>query len=154
MVSFAGRGEMVPNENCFCEIDPRVVDSYGIPVLRFHWKFTDYEYKQAKHMQDTFREIIHEMGGTPMGSMPSRERQYGLANGGRIIHEVGATRMGNDPKTSVLNSNCQAHEVKNLFVCDAAPFVSNPDKNPTLTIVALAWRTAEYLAEELRKGNV
>jgi choline dehydrogenase-like flavoprotein len=54
----------------------------------------------------------------------------------------------------VLNKHCQAHEVKNLFVADAAPFVSNPDKNPTLSIIALAWRTAEYLAEEMRKGNV
>jgi choline dehydrogenase-like flavoprotein len=63
-------------------------------------------------------------------------------------------RMGDDPKTSVLNRYCQSHEVKNLFVADGAPFVSSPDKNPTLTICALAWRTAEYLAEEMRKGNV
>jgi choline dehydrogenase-like flavoprotein len=62
--------------------------------------------------------------------------------------------MGDDPKTSPLNKYCQAHEVPNLFVADGAPFVSNPDKNPTHTIVALAWRTAEYVAEELRKGNV
>jgi choline dehydrogenase-like flavoprotein len=74
--------------------------------------------------------------------------------GGEIIHEVGAIRMGDDPKTSALNRYCQAHDVKNLFVADAAPFVSNADKNPTLTICALAWRTAEYLAEELRKKNV
>ena len=62
--------------------------------------------------------------------------------------------MGDDPRTSPLNRYCQGHEVKNLFVADAAPFVSNADKNPTHTIVALAWRTAEYLAEEMRKGNV
>jgi choline dehydrogenase-like flavoprotein len=62
--------------------------------------------------------------------------------------------MGDDPKTSPLNKFCQAHEVKNLFVADGAPFVSNADKNPTHTIIALAWRTAEYLAEEMRKGNV
>jgi choline dehydrogenase-like flavoprotein len=62
--------------------------------------------------------------------------------------------MGDDPKVSVVNKYCQAHDVKNLFVADAAPFVSNPDKNPTLTICALAWRTAEYLAEEMRKQNV
>ena len=74
--------------------------------------------------------------------------------GGTIIHELGTVRMGKDPKTSALNRYCQAHDVKNLFVADAAPFVSNPDKNPTLTICALAWRTAEYLAEEMRKGNV
>jgi choline dehydrogenase-like flavoprotein len=53
-----------------------------------------------------------------------------------------------------LNQYCQAHEVKNLFVCDAAPFVSQPDKNVTLSIVAFAWRASEYLAEEMRKGNV
>jgi choline dehydrogenase-like flavoprotein len=63
-------------------------------------------------------------------------------------------RMGNDPKTSALNQYSQAHEVKNLFVGDAASFVSNPDKNPTLTINALTWRMSEYLAEEMRKGNV
>ena len=62
--------------------------------------------------------------------------------------------MGNDPQTSPLNKFSQSHEVRNLFVADAAPFVSNADKNPTHTIIALAWRTAEYLAEEMRKGNV
>src|SRR5262249_7473748 len=77
-----------------------------------------------------------------------------ISAGGEIIHEVGAARMGNDPGASVVNRYCQAHDVKNLFLADAAPFVSNPDKNPTLTITALAWRTAEYLAEEMRKGNV
>ena len=77
-----------------------------------------------------------------------------ISRGGAIIHEVGTVRMGDDPQTSPLNKFCQAHEVKNLFVADAAPFVSNADKNPTHTIVALAWRTAEYLAEEMRKGNV
>ena len=77
-----------------------------------------------------------------------------ISRGGAIIHEVGTVRMGDDPQTSPLNKFCQAHEVKNLFVADAAPFVSNADKNPTHTIIALAWRTAEYLAEEMRKGNV
>ena len=62
--------------------------------------------------------------------------------------------MGDDPKKSALNKYCQAHDVKNLFVADAAPFVSNPDKNVTLSIVAFAWRASEYLAEEMRKGNV
>ena len=85
---------------------------------------------------------------------PPRRRRPPISRGGAIIHEVGTVRMGDDPQTSVLNKYCQAHEVKNLFVADAAPFVSNADKNPTHTIVALAWRTAEYLAEEMRKGNV
>ena len=77
-----------------------------------------------------------------------------LSRGGGIIHEVGTIRMGNDPGSSPLNKFCQAHDVRNVFVADGAPFVSNPDKNPTHTIIALAWRTAEYLAEEMRKGNV
>ena len=62
--------------------------------------------------------------------------------------------MGNDPKKSALNKYCQSHDVKNLFVCDAAPMVSNPDKNVTLSIIAFAWRASEYLADEMRKGNV
>jgi choline dehydrogenase-like flavoprotein len=154
-VSFAGRGEMIPNADSYCELDPAVVDKWGIPVLRFHFKFSDHEINQAKHMQETFRAIIAEMAGTPMTSeIPSRERQHGLAPGGRIIHEVGVTRMGNDPSTSVLNKNCQAHDCKNVFVADGGPFVSNPDKNCTWTILALALRTSEYIAEQRKTGTI
>ena len=153
-VSFSGRGEMVPNDETYCEIDPKVVDTYGIPVLRFHFRFTDHEYRQAKHMQETFREIIHEMGGTPLSPMPSRAEGYGLENGGRIIHEVGTTRMGLDPKTSVVDATCRAHDVKNLFIADGGPFVSNADKNVTWTILALAMRTSEYIAEQKNQGTL
>jgi choline dehydrogenase-like flavoprotein len=92
-------------------------------------------------------------GGQPAAQAAGTARPP-ISRGGAIIHEVGTVRMGDDPQTSVLNKFCQAHDVRNLFVADAAPFVSNADKNPTHTIVALAWRTAEYLAEELRKANV
>jgi choline dehydrogenase-like flavoprotein len=146
-VNFSGRGEMIPNDDSYCEIDPRIVDRYGIPVLRFHFAFSEHEVRQAKHMQETFREIIHEMGGTPLTPMPAPEQGYGLANGGRIIHEVGTTRMGNDPKTSVVNANCQAHDVRNLFIADGGPFVTNADKNVTWTILALSMRTSEYIAQ-------
>ena len=153
-VNFAGRGEMIPNKDTYCEIDPTVVDKWGIPVLRFHFKFSDYEYKQAKHMQETFRSIIAEMGGTPMTPMPTAAQGYGIEAGGRIIHEAGVTRMGNDPSTSVLNKNCQAHDCKNVFVADGGPFVSQADKNLTWTILALAMRTAEYIAEQRKVGTV
>ena len=76
----------------------------------------------------------------------------GLATGGRIIHELGVTRMGDDPSTSVLNGNCQAHDVANLFVTDGGPFVSQADKNPTWTILALAWRTGDYIVEQRNAG--
>ena len=153
-VGFSGRGEMIPNANTYCEIDPVTVDRWGIPVLRFHFRWSDYEINQAKHMQERFRAIITDMGGVPFGNMPSRESGYGLATGGRIIHELGVTRMGDDPQTSVLNRNCQAHDVRNLFVADGGPFVSQPDKNPTWTILALSMRTSEFIAEERRKGNL
>jgi choline dehydrogenase-like flavoprotein len=80
--------------------------------------------------------------------------QVAISEGGTIIHELGTVRMGSDPRTSVLNNNCQAHDVKNLFVADAAPFVTNPDKNPTLTIMALSWRTSDYLLDQARKGQI
>jgi choline dehydrogenase-like flavoprotein len=153
-VGFAGRGEMVPNKDSYCEIDPVVVDRWGIPVLRFHWKWSDHEHGQVKHMQDTFRAIIHEMGGTPLTPMPSAATGYGIEPGGRIIHEVGVTRMGNDPSSSVVNGYCQAHDVRNLFVADGGPFVSNPHKNVTWTILALSMRTAEHIAERRQKGEL
>jgi choline dehydrogenase-like flavoprotein len=153
-VNFAGRGEMVPNKDTYCEIDPNVVDAYGIPVLRFHARFSEYEIKQALHMQNTFRELIHEMGGTPFSTRPAPEAGYGLENVGRIIHEVGTTRMGTDPQTSVLNTNCQAHDVKNLFVADAGPFVSNAHKNCTWTILALSMRTAEGISRQRNQGTL
>jgi len=154
VIGLAGRGEMIPNEHSYCEIDPNVVDRFGIPVLRFHWRWSEHEIKQARHMHDTFVQIIETMGGQVMGLRNPEREQGGISVGGTIIHEAGTVRMGDDPKVSALNRYCQAHDVKNLFVADAAPFVSNPDKNVTLSIVAFAWRTAEYLAEELRKGNV
>jgi len=153
-VGFSGRGEQVPNKDCYLEIDPRTVDKWGIPVLRFHFKWGDYEIKQAKHMQETFRAIIQEMGGTPLSAMPGEASNYGLEPGGRIIHELGVTRMGNDPSTSVLNKNCQAHDVKNVFVADGGPFVSQADKNCTWTILALAMRTSQFIADERKKGTI
>jgi choline dehydrogenase-like flavoprotein len=153
-IGLAGRGEMIPNEHTYCDIDPRAVDQWGIPVLRFHWRWTEHEIKQAKHMHQTFVNIIEAMGGTSTGLRNPERESGGISVGGTIIHEAGTVIMGDDPRKSVLNKYCQAHEVKNLFVMDAAPFVSNPDKNVTLSIVAFAWRASEYLAEEMRKGNV
>ena len=153
-VGFSGRGEMIPNEDCYCERDPDVVDQWGIPVLRFHWKWSDHEYRQVKHMQETFRSLVAQMGGEVFSPMPSKEEGYGIAAGGQIIHELGTTRMGNDPARSVVNAHGQAHDVKNLFVADGGPFVSQADKNPTWTILALSWRTSEYIVDQRKQGVV
>jgi choline dehydrogenase-like flavoprotein len=154
-VGFAGRGEMIPNENSYCEIDPDVVDEWGIPVLRFHFQWGENEIRMARDMQETFRMIVAEAGGTYITrTVPQGTNPWGIENGGVIIHELGTVRMGASPKTSALNKFCQAHDVKNVFVTDAACFVSNPDKNPTLTIMAISWRASEYLLDEAKKGNL
>jgi len=154
-IGFAGRGEMIPNQNSYCEIDPSTVDEWGIPVLRFHWQWSDNEIKMARDMQQTFREIVEAGGGTYYDrTVPDGPNPWGIEDGGVIIHELGVVRMGNSPRTSALNGYCQAHDVKNLFVNDAAPFVSNPDKNPTLTIMALSWRASEYLLDQAKKGSL
>ncbi len=153
-IGFSGRGEQIPNEDCYCELDPERTDIWGIPVLRFHWKWSDYEINQVKHMQETFRALVSEMGGEVFSPMPSQERGYGISTGGSIIHELGTVRMGSDPKSSVLNSWSQAWDCKNLFVADGGPFVSQADKNPTWTILALAMRTADRIMEIRKAGEV
>ncbi len=130
-----------------------MVDQWGIPVLRFHWKWSDHETRQAAHMQKTFADIIVAMGGKVSGTVQT-DGARAIARGGQIIHEVGTCRMGDDPQTSVLNQWGQSWDVKNLFVADGASFVSNADKNPTLSILALAWRTSDYIAEQMKRGDL
>lgn len=151
----SGRGEAIARPDNYCEIDPTTVDKFGIPVLRFHYKWSDYEIKQAKHMKETFAEMIDKMGGVvTSGANAGPENDYGLLAPGRIIHEVGTTRMGDDPKKSAVNKYNQAHDCKNLFVVDGGPFVSQADKNPTWTILALSMRASEYMIEEIKKQNL
>lgn len=154
VVGFSGRGECIAREDNYCEIDPDVVDEWGIPVLKFNYNWADQELNQVKHMQQRFREIIHEMGGTAMWDMPGKEDGYGITEPGQIIHEVGTTRMGNDPNNSVLNKYCQAHDVDNVFVLDGGPFVSQPHKNPTWTILALAMRGSDYIVDQMKQLNL
>ena len=152
-VYFSGRGEMIPNENSYCEIDPGgVKDKWGIPVLRFHWQWSEHETRQAAHMQRTFGEIIEAMGGKPQRI--ETDGAKAIAPGGLIIHEVGGAIMGADPKVSVTNQWCQTWDVANLFVTDGAVFPSNADKNPTLTIMAVAWRASDHILALLRRKEL
>jgi choline dehydrogenase-like flavoprotein len=148
-VGFSGRGEMIPNKDCYCEIDPDRNDRFGIPILRFHWRWSEHELNQARHMQRTFRDIIGAMGGR-MASPFIERGEDAIAKPGEIIHEVGGAIMGDVRATSVVNQFGQAWEVSNLFLTDGAPFVSNADKNPTLSIMALAWRSSDHLIGQMR----
>jgi len=153
-VGMAGRGEAIALESNYCEIDPEVVDKYGIPVLRFHVKHTEHEIKQARHMKETFREMMHAMGAVITWGDDGADSNYGLESPGKIIHEAGTVRMGNDPKRSALNKWNQAHDCKNLFVVDGGPFVSQADKNITWTILALSMRASEYIVDEMKRKNI
>jgi len=154
---FSGRGEMIANEQSFCELDPVVKDRFGIPVLRFTWQWSEHELKQSEHMERTFTEIVTAMGGKVLGRGGNRKRiseTSPIEKGGRVIHEVGGAIMGADPKKSVTNQWCQTWDVPNLYLTDGAPFPGNADKNPTLTIMALAWRAADHILVEMKKGNL
>ena len=119
---------MIPNNFSYCELDPRAVDRYGIPVLRFHFRWSDYELKQAQHMGEVFTEMITLMGGNPQP--PSIRDASGISIGGSIIHEVGTVRMGDDARTSALNGFCQAHDADNVFVCDRRQLRQRPRQEP------------------------
>ena len=154
-IGMAGRGEGIAFRENNCSIDPDVVDKFGIPVLKFNVKWSDYEIKQAKHMKETFREIMYQMGAViTKGDDATPENNYGLETPGKIIHEAGTVRMGDDPRHSALNKWSQGHDCKNLFVVDGGQFVSQADKNITWTILALSMRASEYLIDQLKKNNI
>jgi len=147
-------GTAIARADNYCEIDPTTVDRYGIPVLRFQYRWQDEEIKQAKHMQETVQSIMKEMKSIPLSQPVGPEKNYGLDKPGKGIHEVGTIRMGHDPKTSALNKWGQAHDCKNLFVTDGSMFVQQSEKNPTWTILALSMRTAEYILDQKSKQNI
>lgn len=151
-VGFAGRGEMIPNEDCYAELDAKVKDRFGIPVLRFHWKWSEHEIRQAAHMQKTFAQILDAMGGRYPTQPQSGEKA--IKQGGIIIHEVGGAIMGSDPRKSVTNSFGQCWDMKNLFITDGATLCSNADKNPTLTIMALAWRASDHMLALMKRKEL
>ncbi len=152
-VGYTCRGEMIANEDSFAELDPEVKDKWGIPVLRWHWKWSEQELRMADQAAQNFSAIIEEMGGKVRARKGALGRDA-IEAGGKVIHEVGGALMGDDAGKSVCNRWNQTWEVKNLLLCDGAPFPSNSDKNPTLTIMALAWRAADYLIEQARKGDL
>ena len=149
-VNFAQRGEMIPNKDCYAEIDTDTKDRFGIPVLKFHYKHSDHELAQVAHFQKSTLELIDRMGGVVPNLKSPAEL---IAPGGVIIHEVGTLRMGGSPADSVTNAYGQCWDVPNLFVMDGSVFSSKAHKNPTLTIMALAMRNAEYLVNEMKRGE-
>ncbi|HKT13400.1 MAG TPA: GMC family oxidoreductase [Terriglobia bacterium] len=150
-VSMGGYGEGLAIRSNHVEIDPDGLrDPWGIPQVRFH---TNAEYPEAYAMVDKMYGQINEiLKASGAEILPYKKTNPGPL--GAVTHEGGGARMGDDPRTSVLDKWCRAHDVNNVLVVDAAPFVSHPEKEWTLTIMALAYRACDHLAEEFRLGNV
>lgn len=142
-------GEIPPREENRIEVDESRLDAYGVPLPRIHLSYSDNEKKMSEEMYDTVEALMREARAEPF------DYQRGQWDGpGSAIHEHGTCRMGADPKNSALNGFNQMHAVRNLFVVDGSSFPSATEKNPTLTILAVAWRATDYLAEQLKRGNL
>lgn len=152
-VDVSARGEMIPNADSFCELDPERRDRWGIPVLRFQFKFSEHEIKQVEHAQRTFAEIIEGAGGI-LSKPPETDGRKVMATGGSVNHEMGVARMSATPQEGVTNGWNQVWDCPNVIVADGAAFVSNPFKNPTHTILALAWRACDHLLKGVKDGSI
>jgi len=147
-ISMGGFGEVLARYENYMDLDPEQKDAWGIPVLRFHYEFSDNEKKMCEDMANAGKEMLEAAGIEVIGV------DKNILTEGWSIHELGTARMGTDPKTSVLNQFQQSHDVKNLFVVDGSSHVSASCQNPTWTIMALAWRSCEHLADEFKRGNL
>jgi choline dehydrogenase-like flavoprotein len=143
-LTFTGYTEMLPNRESFIDLDSEQKDEYGIPLARRHWVLGDDDWKRYNDMQEWSRRILQA----------SHAQIHAVSKAPATNHEIRGCRMGSDPRTSVLDASCRAHDVPNLYIADASIFPNASEKNPTLTIMALALRTAETIAERLKKGEV
>ncbi|HEY6987735.1 MAG TPA: GMC family oxidoreductase [Bryobacteraceae bacterium] len=141
-------GTVLPRYENYVQIDKTVRDAWGIPVLNIHARYTENEFNMAQDAADTLEEVSRAAGFEILAKHPK------MVPPGESIHELGTCRMGDDPKTSVLNRWNQTHDIKNLFVVDGSSFTSGGSQNPTLTISALAMRSADYMAEQMRAQNL
>ncbi len=146
--SMTTMGEVLPRFENHVRIDPEVRDAWGIPALHIRHRYTDNEHEMAKDSMNVAEELCHDAGFELL------EKHARMVPPGESIHELGTCRMGVDKKTSVLNQWNQSHDVKNLFVVDGSSFVTGGSQNPTLTILALSMRSAEYMAEQMRLSAI
>ena len=148
-MNMGGMGECLPRADNFVELDPSVVDAFGIPVLRIHMSWGENERAMIPDMAQSAAEMLEAAGAKNIEPWTVPDRMPGMG-----IHEVGVARMGHDPKTSVLNQFQQSHDIANLFVMDGSAFPSIACQNPTLTIMALAVRSCDHLMEEMKRGSL
>ncbi len=149
LVALHPYGEVLPNRDNRVTVEGSPVDGYGVPIARIEYKIGDNERRMAAEMYDTAESILR---AAKAEILPFERGSLDVA--GSAIHEHGTCRMGADPKRSALNAFCQSHDVPNLFVVDGSAFTTASEKNPTLTILALAWRATDYLAQEMKSARI
>ena len=128
-------------------------DRWGIPALRFHWKWGEAELAQAEHMRTTMVSLLDRIGGKLLDPSDAQGPAK-ISAGGEMIHELGTARMGASAKDSVVDSFGRAWDVPGLYLMDGSIMPSNPDKNPTLSIMALAWRGSAQLLRRSKRGEL
>jgi len=149
LVALHPYGEVLPRPENRVTVEGTPLDAYGVPIARIEYKIGDNERRMAAEMYDTAESILH----AAKAEIVPFERNK-LDVNGSAIHEHGTCRMGADPKRSALNGFCQSHDVPNMFVVDGSAFTTATEKNPTLTILALAWRATDYLAQEMKASRL
>lgn len=148
-VSVLFQGEVLPYQDNYIETDERLKDDAGIPGVRFHYSWRENERAMFRDMMEVGEEILHAASAEYLPLRNPQPMEYGHS-----IHYVGTARMGRDPKTSVVDPWNRSHDVPNLFLHDASAFVTAGNQNPTLTILALALRSSERLAERMAKREL
>jgi choline dehydrogenase-like flavoprotein len=160
------RSETLPHFDNRVEIDPALVDAWGIPAAHIvcEWKSEDLALAEAARRETqemvemagakvaTVTELFH----TPFvaGFIRKMQREWTLSTPGMFVHEVGGARMGDDPKTSVVDPFCRSWDVRNLFVTDGACWPTSGWQNPTLTEMAVTARACAHAAGEMKRMNL
>ncbi|MFN8005942.1 MAG: GMC family oxidoreductase [Terriglobia bacterium] len=140
---FSVYGEMLPSSGSTLGLDPLQKDRLGLPLVQAKVQYGENEKRLFASMKSEGRRILMASNVEIL-----REPRAPVTN-----HELGGCRMGLDPGTSVVNAFGQSHDIPNLFVVDGSVFPSASEKNPTLTMMALAARTADFIAREFPKGT-
>jgi choline dehydrogenase-like flavoprotein len=141
---FTPYGEMLPNAQSFVDLDRDRTDNFGLPLARRHVNWGENEEALFNDMVRWSLSLLQKAGAEVLT----------VPDGPATNHEIGGCRMGHDPRTSVVNAECRTHDVPNLYVVDASVFPSASEKNPTHTIMALAARAAEHIADRMRRGDL
>lgn len=133
--------DWLPNDNCFVELDEEVTDKWGDPVAKIWLGYHEHDLKIGKYLAQKAEDLFEEVGMKNIQSSVTGSVSPNL--------QAGGCRFGNDPTSSVLDKNCKAHEVSNLYITDGSFMPTGGSVTYTFTIYANAFRVADHLVQKL-----